>query len=90
MPHKLEDCNPQQKQIWNYYYELHVKPFEDARDRGETYTKEANIDLIVSEIEAYERQLREYGNKMSDANKESCTNNLQDLKRIYEQIKNQK
>ena len=90
VPHELKDCTPQQKQIWNHYYELYVKPFEDARNRGETYTVEANMDHLRCEIEAYERQLREYGNSMSEAYRESIISILKGLHREYEYIKNQK
>lgn len=90
VPHDLKNCTPQQKQIWNYYYELYVKPYEDARNRGETYTIEANIDYLRCEIEAYGRQLKEYGSLMSEANRRSITNILEGLQRRYEYIKNQK
>lgn len=90
IPHELKDCTPEQKQIWNYYYELYVKPFEDARNRGETYTVEANIDNLRCEIEAYGRQLKEYGSLMSEANRKSITSILEGLQRKYEYIKNQK
>lgn len=90
IPRELEKCNSKEKIRWNSYYETIVKPTEEDVKNGETHIIKANLKYYKCEIEAYKVQLKRYGNQMSESFRKLMEKNLEDYRRKYKYINNEK
>ena len=88
-PKDKSKWNSAQVNTYNYYYQKHMVPKEKLYREHLPFIEYYNKQIVETEIEAYELQLKWYGKYVSSQYKKLLEHMLQENKSIYEQIKDQ-